>query len=1219
MRYLNRIILINSAQVKYAEINLDGNIHFIGTQGAGKSTALRAILFFYNADTLKLGIAKEKKSYTDYYFQYPNSYIIYEVKRAEGNYCVVSYKSQNKICFRFFDGDYNKEIFISSNGEVATGWDGIAKQLDARNIFYTKRKIESYQEYRDILYGNNDGIKSEMKRYALLESKEYQNIPRTIQNVFLNSKLEAEFIKQTIIMSLENDIKIDLSSYSYHLGGFESQLNDIKKFRDNRTAAQANNISRLHIAIKYLEKEKLQLAKQLASALNNNKHKTPKLKEELGQVLEKEEALKVKQAKLTEAFKTKEKKIAGEISVFDERLKTAKRSMEQYEKINIHEIIQRVAKKESLEKEQTNLQEEKALLSAKFVELTQKFQSLLDRLDNQLKDFENTRQKEKLEIQTAFLQYKDETRKYFDKLKSEIQQSNKKETDIARSDYDERKQFTHSLRLKREGLKHKRFFEEEIKALETAIVNYRASIQKSNAENVQLQNEIDTLLFQGELEEKDLQKNFEREQEKLNFNLQELINKVEEIDLYINNSKNSLYGWLNDNYEGWENTIGKVVDEKVVLFNQNLSPALLQNKGNSFYGVELNLAEINKKVKTVADYKKERNHLSEKIHHVKDNVKKASDKLQDDIDKLKKRYQPKIREKKDLMKEAGYLLSQYQNQLDESLVKLNDYNANAEKEKKQALSQLEETIAAAVEEEIKAQQEIARAEERVHKILKSNERECDKKIDAENAAMQQKLNEIDAEIQVRKKDNDLRRKEIQQQQQNELSQKGADTTRLSAIDNKLAEIRPELLYIEQNRRKVFDYEKDKRELFDKTDEFKKQKENFEKQLEQEETKFNKQDESIKLNLDAVRTEIQNINAKLNVIKEDEDTFNEFKGSSCYSSIEEYLLYNDEEIKTDKRARILIDELKEIHYDKLTSRVEELRKDVTDFLGRFSDENIFQFKRQMPDTNAFLKFAEELSDFIEEDRIAVLEREVNERFSLIIRTIGKETTDLVSKEGEIQNVITKINRDFVERNFAGVIKKIELMLAPSKNEVVQLLRSIKEFNDENIFELGAANLFSSIDQDSKNKKAIDLLKQFVKKIGELKRDYITLADSFELKFRIEENNNDTGWVEKLSNVGSEGTDVLVKAMVNIMLLNVFKDGASRRFKEFKLHCMMDEIGKLHPNNVRGILKFANDRNILLINGSPTENDALAYKHIYRLEKDEKSFTRVKRILTQHTMA
>ena len=78
-----------------------------------------------------------------------------------------------------------------------------------------------------------------------------------------------------------------------------------------------------------------------------------------------------------------------------------------------------------------------------------------------------------------------------------------------------------------------------------------------------------------------------------------------------------------------------------------------------------------------------------------------------------------------------------------------------------------------------------------------------------------------------------------------------------------------------------------------------------------------------------------------------------------------------------------------------------------------------------------------------------------------------------------------------------------------------------------------------------------------------------------------------FVERLTNIGSEGTDILVKSMVNIMLLNVFKRNASTVFSDFRLHCMMDEIGKLHPNNVAGILKFANDRDILLINGSPTE--------------------------------
>ena len=48
MRYLNKIIFLNSAHVPYAEVKLDGNVHFIGTQGVGKSTLLRAVLFFYS-------------------------------------------------------------------------------------------------------------------------------------------------------------------------------------------------------------------------------------------------------------------------------------------------------------------------------------------------------------------------------------------------------------------------------------------------------------------------------------------------------------------------------------------------------------------------------------------------------------------------------------------------------------------------------------------------------------------------------------------------------------------------------------------------------------------------------------------------------------------------------------------------------------------------------------------------------------------------------------------------------------------------------------------------------------------------------------------------------------------------------------------------------------------------------------------------------------------
>ena len=101
MRYLNKIVFINSAAIRYSEVQLDGNIHLIGTQGVGKSTILRAILFFYNADTQRLGIPVEKKSYQDYYFPYADSSIIYEVAREDGWFTVLSYKTMNRICYRF--------------------------------------------------------------------------------------------------------------------------------------------------------------------------------------------------------------------------------------------------------------------------------------------------------------------------------------------------------------------------------------------------------------------------------------------------------------------------------------------------------------------------------------------------------------------------------------------------------------------------------------------------------------------------------------------------------------------------------------------------------------------------------------------------------------------------------------------------------------------------------------------------------------------------------------------------------------------------------------------------------------------------------------------------------------------------------------------------------------------------------------------------------------
>ena len=166
-----------------------------------------------------------------------------------------------------------------------------------------------------------------------------------------------------------------------------------------------------------------------------------------------------------------------------------------------------------------------------------------------------------------------------------------------------------------------------------------------------------------------------------------------------------------------------------------------------------------------------------------------------------------------------------------------------------------------------------------------------------------------------------------------------------------------------------------------------------------------------------------------------------------------------------------------------------------------------------------------------------------------------------------------------------------------------------------------NLFSDEKgRNSVNREAVGYLSDFMASLNEFQsRASLTLSDTFQLQFRIVENDNDTGWVEKIANVGSDGTDILVKAMVNIMLINVFKEKVSRKFGEFRIHCMMDEIGKLHPNNVKGILDFANSRNILLINSSPTTYNVTVYKHTYLLSKDKNAKTIVYPLISKREAA
>lgn len=1227
MRYLNRIIFINSATVKYAEIELDGNVHLIGTQGVGKSTLLRAILFFYNANKSKLGIPREKKGFDDYYFQYQNSYIIYEIIKDGTPFCVLTYKVNGKVAFRFFNSAYKRELFIDENNRAFESWDKIRNTF-GKEIHYSTL-VANYTDFRKIIYGDNKGLKPDFRKYALIESKQYQNIPRTIQNVLLNSNLEAKFIKDTIINSLsEDEFSIDIENYAKgHLRDFESEINDISIwFKTNRKGEitvrkQADKVIDQYRIFNHLKREKTELAHDLGFRMQFVEQEKPlflskftKEKNILADLFKKQENLKKTQ-------QNREQRIVSEITYLKKELEKATDKEADYKRQNIVEVIQKVANKEVLEKELKALEEEQNLLKSAFGETNQKYEALITQARNQHEKFANNQQSEINTLKAEFAEQKSEITETYQKLIDQVKEDNQLEKEKASNEIDVLTDKENGFKNKKSELKHQTFFKEDIEVCRANKVKIERNFTKAKNEIQNAKNESTTLRKEWELEVKEVERSSDIATEKTNKEQQRTAEKISEIERKINQSKSSFYGWLNDNLPHWEESIGKVIDEESVLFNSELNPKLTDVNSTSFFGVELNLNTLENRVKTVAEYNQEIKSFQLQQEKLRKFLHQITEEKETDLRKLKVKFRKKLNQLKEVVSDNEYQINQVKQQLKKNKVELEEWLEKSQTEKKTTFDHLENELNNVAAQKQKSNDQLASIKQSIKRKITLKENERNTEIAKLDATKDLKIKDIEASILNRKTEVNQRLESLKKNQKSELANKGADTKRIADIENRVNSIEEGLNYIKQHEALVIEYKKDKRELFDKVPEWKIERLSLEKKQNAMEQEHQSETEKLVEKYKKQQTVVEEIQLKVNELENDEKDFEEFKKSEAYIHVKNSIEEVDSSDKNTKIGGSIISEIKDNYY-KGIDIFKSLQQATNAFNGNFSSKNAFSFEVQLNTDQDYLRFAEELKEFIEEDKIHEYEKRVNERFSHIIQLIGRETTELNSKKGDIEKVIKKINDDFTQKNFVEAIKEMEIRTLESSNSIVKLLVKIQEFNDENSLFLGETSLFTSADSGSKNQKAVELLKELVKAIERYKNKSLTLSESFDLEFKIVENDNDSGWVEKLSNVGSEGTDVLVKAMINILLLNVFKNSASKKFKDFKLHCMMDEIGRLHPNNVKGILRFANERNILLINGSPTSQNATDYKYTYKLAKEQSKadnkryFTRVNRLVKVH---
>ena len=1213
MRNLSRIIFINSANIPYSDdIYLDGNVHFIGTQGVGKSTLLRAILFFYNADTQRLGISVEKQNYTDYYFPYSNSYIVYEVATENGAFCILSFKSMNRVCYRFIHSPYRKEFFIDENRVAYSESDRVRAVLDQYGIEYS-RIIYTYDEYRNILYGNSTS--PEFSRYSLMESKQYQNIPRTIQNVLLNSKLDAEFIKKTIISSLnEDETAIDLNSYKEHLKNFETRLKDIEEFQKRETRKQAREITLLSQQTSKLQGGLVQNCRELVAAFRKAESILPQWKEKQDRTDADTGKLIRRKQELQDESRKRSDKLQEALAVLNNELQKALGKEKDYQNKNIEEIIERSSKKEEWKNRQVGLLEEQRILTSQYMEISTKYKSLIQALDEQWNKIHEAKIKQLDTLNNAYNERLEEARKEYqrftDSLYQEFESLSQQLHPLKAEKLGELNAIDYQIKLCRKEV----FFEEEQQELKTRIQNYANFHTERKNRIAQAQLIIKELTMTWEEEQQKQLKEKDLTLQKLQQEMLQLRPRIDELQAFLNNSKDTLQGWLKENKKGWEENIGKLCDESI-LWQRGLFPQITIEGGNSFYGISINLDSIHRPIKSIDDYIVEKENGEKRLEEITAAMQRQQTEREELQEQLKRKYQPQIKEQKAIISQIEYELEQLERQYQQDMLDLEEWKKKANEERNAKINRLENEQRKRVAELDGINSKLKNLNKEKTEKLDSLKQEWNKQQQALAAEKKTQAEVIGKEEKEEQRRISSIKTEYEADMQKELHSQGADTERLQDIANQLVQLEKELSFIKENATLVIEYQKDKRDLIDRIPGWQREHDEQKRLLQLERETLRVETSSLQEKIDLLNKEWEEAEENVRELQKNLEAYSKIPAYDWYKPHQDiFRSENTQTMQTTKTCMELIDELTR-QANQFTQVQSKLRKEVNLFTGHFDEDNTFKFRVKFNEDWEYVRFADELHDFVEEHRIDEYIRRINNEHWDTFKRISMDTSMLTSSEDDIQDVIREINKGFATCNFVGVIQRIEMKVEESSNRVVNILREIQKYYHDYGYDLSPeTNLFSSAKEQLVKEEAITLLRTFIKEIHAYRYDSIRLYDSFELRFRIVENGNDTGFIEKIANVGSEGTDILVKAMINIMLLNVFKEGASRKFKDFKLHCMMDEIGKLHPNNISGILKFANDRNIILINGSPTELNRDAYKHVYLLTKGTQNKTRIARLIS-----
>ena len=1211
MKHLNKIIFINSASMRYEELELDGNIHLSGYSGAGKTSVERAILYFFTADQRNLGIdLNSQKTFIQYYFASADSHIVYEVKKDDGAFCVILTNYENRIQYAFVDSPYRKEWIVDPvTRMVASSWSEITKNIPQH---IDRDLVINIKDYNEILWGCHRDHK--YARYMLAKSKGYDNLLKSLKNVFLHSGFSHDGLKTNIVCSLpDNNPSINLVQLRSRLQDYLNISEDLRLWYkvspkgENKTQQQAREIIDLNYS--YLEKIKQihSTLCRLQYAVDNSMKMLPELDKEKqkNSALASQFIEDIK--KIRQSFDNKKKEASGKIAVIEEKLKKIGSLKVKY--ANIDEIIANVAaipavtvdlktKEELLQKLRNDNLTIEDRYKSMILDLKESYQKIIEEINKAIDERRRQSEEGKAESEKTRDSALEKTGNIFIEQSSLV-------NDSLKNLQDELLEISKSIAR----VEATEFYAKDIQDRKDEISGLEKEITQTTADITLEKDKHKTTKEEGLAIEQRINSDYLATKEKNDKEIENYGIRLQEIENVLSRYSDSLYSWLQQEKEGWQSNIGKVIDNNV-LYRTDLHPEHISDvPDDSFYGIRLSVNNIEGQPFSPEDYEREKADISSRVEELRQNTREKAIEKEELIKNNNEAYSKKLSSIREQIAKLELDNTTRSNRILRIREAISELQEKAKTEKERQLNELHEKEKGKNAEIKSKNQELSQLIKDKDESIKTIRAAFEDAVGKITAAFNGFLNKRNQEKDAEKNKYDRQVALYEEQKQEELAGKGVDTNRISVLENEAKSLGQKLDTLNGQKITVEKYKEDKKEYLDQEQNFVLEKKNLEFTLSNYDKLQKELIDKKQSGLDNANSIVTDCNERIKQINEDLADYNSRKSVYTGAFIADGHIESKENTSS---VGDLIKDYRDLSDAKITN-LSELKKMISKFNGFFK-ANIFNLPQILALDEDYLRYAKSLDEIINTGTIDEYSIGQNGVYIKTLQGIRMSVDNLLKKKATIEGIISEIDREFRSAKLPSVIQEIRLRRADIRDELYDCLLSISKFVEDNDGILPGVSLWVTQSEYEKVRTEMhELLSNFVNilfKPGENEREEFTLEDMFSIEFRIMENGQTYNWMRGLpKTIGSNGTGLMIKMLLNIMLISISKNKFLKKEDSFWLHCILDESETVPPEYIRDILEFCMDRGIYLILGSPVTLDPISFKRNYELFKDDGFRTRI----------